>query len=307
MWQNSSSSEYESLGNYEKNGFVIVRSVLSRPEVKELREFIFEKFKLYKNQRRLILGDTLLYPEIYRIQFRGKIVESLKSLIGSGLCYMPELHVQVNMFGFPGWHTDSAGEMPAEYLLDDGYKFAKCGIYLQDNTQEWGGGIMVQPRGHKFPLRTKINKLDFFLKRLSNRVWRNSCKITVDTQAGDMVIFDSRLPHASTAPGNMEGLSTGPSDTIEGISKEFSKYVIYWNSADIQMSTDYLNFGGPERTIMAAKATGDLFLANSRSFHFPEDYPDEYVNLATKHSIKIGCLSQEKCAEYKNLIQQSLT
>ena len=300
--------DYESLDSYESNGFVIIRGVLSRTEVKELREFLLEKSELHGNKRRLLPGQTLLYPEIYRIQFRDKVIENLKSIIGPGLCYLPELHVQVNMFGFPGWHTDSASEMPAGYLLDDNYKFAKCGIFFQDNTSEWGGGIMVQPRGHKFPLKTKINKLDFFFKRLSNKLFRDSCKINVGTQAGDMVIFDSRLPHASTVPGNMKGLSIGPCDTIKGISKEFYKYVIYWNSADIQMSANYLKSGGQEKAIMQEhpKMGGDLFLADSRSRHFPEDYPDEYVNLTIKHSVKIASLSQKKCLEYKKLIQKNL-
>ena len=72
------------------------------------------------------------------------------------------------------------------------------------------------------------------------------------------------------------------------------------------MVMDYMNSGGLEKAIMSPKSGGDDFLADSRSHHFPEDYPDEYVNLTIKHSVKIACLSQEKCLEYKKLIQQSL-
>ena len=73
------------------------------------------------------------------------------------------------------------------------------------------------------------------------------------------------------------------------------------------MAMDYMNSGGQEKAIISAntiKGGGDFFLADSRSHHFPEDYPDEYVNLSIKHSVKIACLSQEKCLEYKKLIQQ---
>ena len=39
-----------------------------------------------------------------------------------------------------------------DYIKDPSYRFTKCGIYLQDNTEEWGGGIDILPGSHLFGL-----------------------------------------------------------------------------------------------------------------------------------------------------------
>ena len=79
-----------------------------------------------------------LYPKNMSINF----VNATQSLFGSSYVLIPDLNVQKNACG--GWHVDSGSEIPNRYLLAQDYMFAKCGVYLQGNTQEWGGGIDLQ-------------------------------------------------------------------------------------------------------------------------------------------------------------------
>lgn len=316
---------FESIESFRENGFVIVRNILTIKEVKNIRDFILEKIyfndspNLYNNPNIFFAAENVLsYPEVYRIPFRKKVVDTLRMIHGQELFYHSDLHVQYNMFGLPGWHTDCDTEIPAAYLLEPGYKFAKCGIYLQDNTPEWGGGIGVFPEGHKFPLRSGIPKVDFFFKKLRVKLLRNFKKLDIDTEAGDMVIFDSRLPHCPTAPGNINILESHSDNTISGFPKESSKLVIYWNAGNIKMIPNFLSHAsGIIKKLLHEFESGFirdkehlikyeyfLLLLGQLKPYYPEDFPSEFVELADFSSVKMSCLGKEKCAEIKNLYQK---
>ena len=47
------------------------------------------------------------------------------------------------------------------YLYDKNYQFAKVALTLHKNTDEWGGGIDIVPKGHRFPICTGNKWIDF--------------------------------------------------------------------------------------------------------------------------------------------------
>jgi len=286
--------------NFEGQGFIIIKQVLSAEEVKELRKFIKDKFESYGNKRFLYPDEMMNYPEFFQLYFRGRIVETLKKVLGDDLCYYNDFSVQHNVFG--GWHKDCDGEVPAKYLMDSDYKFAKCGIYLQDNTKEWGGGINVLPGGHKFPVKSGFYKIDHFVKKIFNRVMTNFKGAAMDIKAGDMVIFDSRLPHSAVFPYDMAGLTMGRLGEIHGIPEEHTKFVIYWNASNIKIEKEFLLH---RETYQAQKKEGiDFHISRILKSYFPDDFPDEFVNLSKENSVKLSTLSKEKCRKFKRKLEQ---
>lgn len=314
------SDRFESIESYKENGFIVVKEVLDGEEIKGLRDFILDKVHSLGNPYMLGGDQILSCPQIYQIPFRKKVTETLKKIHGSELFYTKEFHIQYNMFGFPGWHMDCDSETPATYLLKPNYQFSKCGIYLQDNTPEWGGGIGVLPKAHKFPIKTGIAKIDFFFKKLLTKIFRNIKRLDVDIKAGDMVIFDSRLPHCSTLPSVLGNLTfSTDSPTILGIPDEFSKLAIYWNSGSLQACDNYMKhsiqraqkeLNEVELRLNNRKDCPEDFLQykiatiSMLKRHYPDEFPKELVELANSSSIKIACPSKEECAKWKALNQK---
>ena len=137
--------------SFKKNGFVIVKSVFTSSQVHFLRELSHNLINSNGSKRQLMPSDTLKSEALSSLLFNEKIVNSLKESLGEELNYIPDITLHSNQFGYPGWHTDSSSEVYNSYLQSESYKFAKCGIFLQDNTDSWGGGLEVLPRGHKYP------------------------------------------------------------------------------------------------------------------------------------------------------------
>ena len=75
-----------------------------------------------------------------------------------------------------GWHRDCGGEESINQcksiLSNQEYVFGKIGLYLQDNTEEFGGGIDVVVRSHKVWSRFPIPFLNYLFTRLYLKLHR---------------------------------------------------------------------------------------------------------------------------------------
>jgi hypothetical protein len=237
-------------------------------------------------------------------------VEILRAAMGDPLAYIPDLTLHHNMFGFPGWHEDSGSEQTtgSAYLQSSSYRFAKCGVYLQDNTEEWGGGIMVVPGAHRYPIRSPFPVLNRKIKTFTNRVMRTLNAVTVDVRAGDMVFFDSRLPHASTFPSRI------PEPTREGtyhypteIPDEHAKLILYWDACNEDMARDFM-----ENSVRRARkeeapdagVVSGVFYSDYLRRYFPDDYPDDFVSAATDSRVRIASLSKSDCSSMERNYQE---
>jgi hypothetical protein len=294
--------EFEKPESFKENGFVIIRGLLNPHAVERIRSFVQEKMALHGHKMCMNSHETYQYSELYLLQFEERAVNMLKQVLGENLCYYPDLHVQHNMFGYPGWHTDSNSEGYAKYLQVPDYKFAKCGIYLQDDTLDWGGGIKLLPKGHKFSVMTGEPRIDLRVRRLLDFCSVNYSfpikPLSVDTKAGDMLIFDSRLLHASTIPQKVGDLKKkSGKNHIQGLSKEHEKIVVYWDASNGLMKSDFL-----KNAIKRAKREekgSELFYTGWTKHYFPDDFSDDFIARAREFGIEIGCLGKQKCQEMK--------
>lgn len=247
--------------HYEKFGYCHFDSVLNTAEISQFRskvnEFYFKGIEFPLEPKK-----CLQIQEIMEIVFSSKLVDSIKSAFHSDYIMFPDLEVQYNLIGgasqngiFSGWHVDSNSEGLKEYLADQNYGFAKVGVYFQDNDSKYAGGIDLVPSSHKFPQIGSL-KSRILLKKLMNKLQILFKAKTINSKAGDALIFDSRLQHRSTrlnAKGGQNSSKKNNLGDVVDLPAGKEKVVIYfdisypnsyrgfWNNAQKRaMSKDYL-------------------------------------------------------------------
>jgi len=295
---------------FEKNGYVILKNFLSNDEISRLKDIIDREAQqsmtpyFPRDVHMLLPSQVFKHPEMALLPFKKRALEALREALGPDLCYIQDFHVQINMVGVnedknsPGWHVDSGSEEPADYLTQRDYKFAKVGVYLQDNSEEWGGGISLLPKGHKFPIKTGNTKLDYKIKNLW---WRLRLKFfgkAMRSKAGDLLFFDSRLPHTSTLPRDCSSLKV-EENLLTGFPQGVKKYAIFWNACGVKMAPNFLQ--NAEKRSLAERKGQSLFFTDFLKNHYPEDLPQDFVQAADQNDVKIASLSSSKCKTYKTV------
>lgn len=173
------------------NGFVVIPGVLSSSEILRLKEsvegFFTRKYKiegLGKHQPNAVKN----IPEINWIFNHPQILKYVRAAYnGKDFIFTDNCDAHMNMLSW--WHKDTAegagGCLPSGYFERDTCKIYRVGLYLQDQPV---GGLTVRSKS------------------------QNSASIshgqaeTLQTKAGDIIIFDIRLTHAGQFPDPMEYL-----------------------------------------------------------------------------------------------------
>lgn len=268
---------------YEQHGFVLVPQVLSGDEIRELRAHLDRRFAEHGNPTSLLPSQSVSDPKLYDVLLREAVVRTLKELFGDDYTLFTDFSAARNGFGRPGeLHRDSDAEGAKAYLQAANYRFAKCGVYLQDNLPEWGGGVTIIPDAHRFPLRTPLTKLDFQVKRMRDRRRLRRQERWVDIKAGDLLVFDSRLPHQSAFPSRYTLADVAANGTLN-LPAERTKYVLYWNACG---SDSYV----PEFVshVAGRAARGEKFFVDSASLQYPDGFPPDLVARLTRAGVRVA-------------------
>lgn len=217
-----------------------------------------------------------------------------------------DFNLQRNMFGTgrnQGWHVDSGSEGRASYLYNSDYRFLKSGIYLQDNSDEWGGGITVVPKGHKFPLKTFLFKnFDWRLKEWKNKKGIEQNSLNVPIEAGDFIAFDSRLPHTSTYPKKRQNAEM-IGDSCYNMPEDKYKYVIYWNTTNRKSYSDLFLENSKSRAVreeLNISSANEIFYTDYLRYHYPTSYNPRFVELVKVSKINIATLTQNECNKWES-------
>lgn len=290
---------------FKKYGFCVVRNVLTKDEVLALRIFLDDKFNSKEPGTRALLAMEVLENQLlFSIPFKQKIVDSLKKALGHDLCYFTDYQLMRNIAG--DWHIDGASELYKPYFMKDDYKFAKCGVFLQSSNEGWGGSIVIAPKGHKFYLNKLLKNglLKILLKNFINKFQVKYLQRVVHVEPGDMIFFDSRLPHKSQWPSseNMRLVSIHSNGTISGVPPEHTKYAFYWNACNPANTEDFL-INSKERAVSmrAGEDKSKSFFTEYLSLKYPEDYPQDFVALAEERGISIASLDKIETKLFKDL------
>lgn len=285
--------------HYDRYGWAATQ-VISAAEVELLRTFLEESWKelsaAYGTRGVAITpGSLSLWTKpVYALLYKPAVVAALKEIMGEDCnlffpLSVPRNHYTLGKSRFTrvGFHVDSNGEGRAPYLLDPRYRFAKCGIFLQDHDAEWGGTIEVVGGGHRFPLRFGSTDLKFQVKRVYNILGERYWSTCVRLAPGTMVVFDSRLPHASTLPKAPKDVDLVKSN-IDGIPPDKTKFVVYWCAGCSEFADGYLSDWVRRSRRELDTPDGQYpFFCDALRLRYPEDYPPDFVAAAAKAGVDV--------------------
>lgn len=188
---------------FDRNGFMILRSTLDQQEVASLRGFLTSALEKHHASPDAMSGiqvestgcDAIWpdfyqhHPEWFRVFCNERIVKTLHRLLGYPFVLTRDSIVHWGYF--PDWHTDTTTSEVNGRLAhkSEAWRMLTVGIYLQS-----GGALSVIPGSHRHP--------DPFVEMRKNRRmpdayagWRAEAVHDIVLDAGDTVIFDMRLIH----------------------------------------------------------------------------------------------------------------
>jgi len=306
--------------HYQRYGYIHIKNVLTRDEVSEMRAYVHELFEREQRQHnetrvRFLGGEhALTDPQLYSVMFHDKIVHALSQILEPNFSLIPDHLVSRNVFGFSesgGWHWDSSSEGKQPYLYEPEYRFVKCGLFLQDNTDEFGGGIDFVPGGHRWPLKTSNIKLNFRAKYVADQLGKMFLGKRAPIEAGDFLAFSSCMSHKSTLPHSPD-LNITDEDRraghIANMPKDKAKIIFYWDACRTRYAADFLenNAGRAIREELDNTSSGQTFYSYFTSRRFPEDYPADFVRRVEAAGIRLPNLPIERTQQIANRLRQRL-
>ncbi|MEK9754730.1 MAG: phytanoyl-CoA dioxygenase family protein, partial [Rhodospirillaceae bacterium] len=232
----------------ERDGYYIIRNVLDAGEVSALRELALAEHEKERARRggapfrSMLAPHVMQMPEFFRLMFRPSVVSALREIAGDDMYYVCNLTlsrdtcglVKGRFLGFEryGWHVDSSEMGKLARFIRPDHRVVKIGIFLQDNTDEWGGGIDVVPGTHRFPLRLDNVNLSYKFKTLRDQIGILTRSIRAPIRAGDALVHDCNVQHRGTVPQKLIGNVTEAECRDGGfhdVPYEHSKLVMRWD------------------------------------------------------------------------------
>lgn len=256
---------------YERDGYVALRQVITPSEVATLRKWLLERLQEHGQPRFLKPGQCLELPVLCELPFRARVVDALRQLVGDDYRQIGDLHVHHNIYGI--WHTEAGPDGRRRYQLDPGFRVVKCGMYLQDNDGR-GGGLTVLRGGHRFPFRAPGVRLPFHSKALRDAILRVRGATRLDLAAGDLLLFDFQLPHVATRPL--------PSHRCHE-----HKLAIFFNAARRDSVRPFLK-QTERRALSEETVGGEVYFSDFLHRRFPQDYPASYARCARAAGVTVA-------------------
>ena len=265
---------------YFNDGYVVLPGV-----IKDYQYFRKEIQRLHQKTKNSVLEiDAIFDSGLWQIQFHPEILKICHQILGD-FGFINDFNLQIeridNSGMYSGWHFDANSEANNSlnnYLFSANYRFAKVGVYFQENDIGLGGGIDVIKGSHKlFQLPASLWKIsNHFVHKCANLFGK-----VVRIPAGSVIIFDSRLLHRST-PKNFDHLP--------------EKYAFYWEVTNFQNKDFFLN-----NAIYRALVRNEKFFTKYLSYCYPNDYPFTYTNSVDAADLSIFSLDTNRSSYFKFL------
>lgn len=216
------------INQYKSRGYFSISNIFNLEEIKFLRSRLEEEYKLIEYKKRDLFINDLKNKDLIKLILKGFNSKPLRDLskafskaYDNKVTILPFFHVMrnyhVDLTKTHGWHRDCGGELAYKYcrdiLIKKNYLFSKCGFYLQENSDYYGGAIDIIEESNKFLEKTnffsrKINVLSIkmmqTIHKFNKKIYKffyedkirflKGCK-TLYPQLGSAVFFDSRLLH----------------------------------------------------------------------------------------------------------------
>lgn len=260
-----------------EDGYALIRDVLTTEEVERARAVCDDHLLADAEAENEIEATTLLRAPALNFMFDERVVAALRRWLGGTLAYYPNYVARLNRF--TGWHVDH-GFFPeflpdASHVYDPGFRHFQCVVYLQDNEPGAGGGLDVRPGSHKWAIGDCAADQDEIARRYRDVV-------SIDSKAGDLIVFDGRLMHRGTPAGSP---------------RELRKYGIFWSAsrADTRQIDRYIEYfrhrvdylrtrNLPPEELEREVRRHDLM----RSVRFPDSYLPSAADVLREHGVTLA-------------------
>jgi hypothetical protein len=301
--------------HFARYGYIHLKGVLSPDEIAHLRSHLFARYDALEARAGhpvMSLGPhaALDTPEIHCLPFISRVVQALKVILEPSYTMFSDLVVAKNQVGLsaarknPGWHWDSSGEGKQAYLYEPGYRIVKCGIYLQENTEDYGGGVDIVPGRHRWPLKSGNVNLNFKAKNLLDIIGMRFRGTMVRLEPGDFLAFDFCLPHRSTLPRKLLAGVTAEDlalNTIAATPRDKTKFVIYWSSCRGASANGY--WASVKRRAMEEELANPdskkLICTEAVSMKYPDDYAESLVGMAERAGVQFATFEKAEAADFR--------
>lgn len=209
---------------FRQDGYLIVRDVLSAQQVASLRAFLQPRFEalhpgpattigVVTGSQRNLFNVYKNHPEVRWLLFHEPALQAFRSLLGDDFVFTWDAEATWN--GFGGLHTDTTSQegLRYKYFLAPDCVMGPAAYYLQDNSDEYGGGLSVIPGSHlssddpfiaHTTLEKVLNRLVYpHISYFGSRAWTErrvdrTALVDLPLKAGDLLIFHHRLTHGAT-------------------------------------------------------------------------------------------------------------
>lgn len=265
-----------SYDEFRNEGYVIFKKAFNQNEVTQMRDIAFTLFKNKKQDETQTSRDRSLYsktffktPELLNFLFHQRISQKIKEVLGDDFITFAQFSLTSNIHD-PTWHTDSQSQGPVEYIFDNSYNIAKCGIYLQEDCDLYGGQIEIIPKSHKpsmlgykslftrNKMYGKLSKIQSLAYNIRNKFLK---KKRLKLKPGDVLLFHSHLWHRASQP-NWSKLKKIHTYGIENPPKDKHKFMIQW---EVSKNNSLARVYATHQFLRAVNSNNDLFIESNNS------------------------------------------
>jgi hypothetical protein len=248
------------ISKYIKNGFVILDTPYEENYIKKLKSEIGSLFKKDEEVSLSVsdIDNKEIFNKIIKILDTNEIqkfTESLSNHFNTKVSILPNLHIMRNYHvnrlktNRIGWHRDVTSEFQYTYcknkINSDKYVFGKVGIFLQENSEDFGGAVDLIPGSHlnikkniflRILSSLRLQFLVFLQKKLLNfyKILPEEFYIFIlgakktNAKPGSPIFFDSRVQHrGSPIKDKFLSNSRRLGDTHILVPKTYTKISIY--------------------------------------------------------------------------------
>ena len=210
-----------------KNRFKIKKKLFDDKEIKELRQFL-NTFPIINKS--LALTSLSHYKPLYEIVLSEKIFNFIEETYNDDVFFYYDFVIQKNNRNFSrntNYHKDSGKFHQSAIISKKNNLLFKVGICLQNNIENYGGGIDILKPFYLDKLSDN-NKFINKLRAIYYYVQRKIINTQVYSETGDAIIFHALLNHRTTV-------------TSEEYKNELEdKYVIYFQLLNLNLLKDVI-------------------------------------------------------------------
>jgi len=261
------------IDQYKNSGYLFSSQILQKDEIEYLRKNLEDEFKNINFTKKTLPINELRNSDLVRLIlkiFSSPLIKDLITQFENNLnlsaSVLPPILIMrnyhVNVKKNHGWHRDCGGELSYDYckniLAKENYLFSKCGIYLQENSNDIGGSIDIIESSNKYFQNNKIfiRKIKSIPFKVMEKIHQSNKKLyyylyekqkkflpkakTLYPKPGSAVFFDSRVIHRGTVANKLKSLDFSDDYYTDAFKENETKLSIYSHFGSTEAVDSYM-------------------------------------------------------------------